>query len=111
MLFGLAPALRATRVAAGEALKAGGRGMTADRQRFLMRRALVVCQLALSLALVVCAFQFVATFRALASLDAGFRQDGVIEGERRLPIARPAARAARAVSPRKCSTASARFLA
>ncbi len=80
MLFGLAPALRATRVAAGEALKTGGRGMTADRQRFLLRRALVVCQLALSLALVVCAFQFVATFRALASLDAGFRQDGVIEG-------------------------------
>jgi putative ABC transport system permease protein len=79
MLFGLAPAVRATRVPAGDALRTGGRGMTADRHRFLVRRALVVCQLALSLALVVCAFQFVATFRMLASLDAGFRQAGVIE--------------------------------
>ena len=79
MLFGLAPAVRSTRIVAGEALKAGSRGATADRQRFLLRRALVVCQLALSLALVVCAFQFVATFRALASLDAGFRQDGIVE--------------------------------
>ncbi len=79
MLFGLAPAVRATRVAAGEALRSGGRGMTADRQRFLLRRALVVCQLALSLALVVCAFQFVATFRALATLDTGFRQSGIVE--------------------------------
>jgi putative ABC transport system permease protein len=79
VLFGLAPALRSTRVAAGEALKAEGRGATADRRRFLVRRALVVSQLALSLALVVCAFQFVATFRALASLDAGFRTEGVVE--------------------------------
>jgi len=79
VLFGLAPAVRSTRVAAGEALKSGGRGATADRHRFLVRRALVVSQLALSLALVVCAFQFVATFRALASLDAGFRSDGVVE--------------------------------
>jgi predicted permease len=53
--------------------------MTGDRHRFIMRRALVVCQLALSLALVVCAFQFVATFRTLAALDTGFRQRGVVE--------------------------------
>jgi predicted permease len=53
--------------------------MTADRHRFLLRRALVVCQLALSLALVVCAFQFVATFRTLATLDPGFRPTGVVE--------------------------------
>ena len=43
------------------------------------RRALVVIQVALSLALVVCAFQFVATFRALASLDTGFRRAGIVE--------------------------------
>jgi predicted permease len=79
MLFGLAPAVRATRVAAGEALRTNGRGMTADRHRFLLRRGLVVCQLALSLALVVCAFQFVATFRTLATLDPGFRQTGIVE--------------------------------
>src|SRR6185503_6800593 len=32
-----------------------------------------------SLALVVSAFQFVATFRALATLDTGFRQSGIVE--------------------------------
>jgi putative ABC transport system permease protein len=79
ILFGLAPAVRSTRVAAGEALNPGGRGLTADRHRSLVRRALVVCQLALSLALVVSAFQFVATFRTLATLDPGFRQDGIVE--------------------------------
>jgi predicted permease len=35
--------------------------------------------LALSLALVVCAFQLVATFRTLATLDPGFRQTGIVE--------------------------------
>src|SRR5262249_30493451 len=80
ILFGLAPAIRSTRVAAGEALTPSSRGLTADRQRSGLRRALVVCQLALSLALVVCAVQFVATFRTLTTLDPGFRQDGIVEG-------------------------------
>jgi putative ABC transport system permease protein len=90
VLFGLAPAVRSARVSAGEALKTGGRGVSSDRHRLVVRRALVVCQLAISLALVVCAFQFVATFRALASLDTGFRQDGVVEATidfRRLGLA------------------------
>jgi len=79
MLFGLAPAVRATGVGAVEALRGNGRGMTVDRHRFVVRRALVICQLALSLALVVCAFQFVATFRTLTTLDPGFRPAGVVE--------------------------------
>ena len=77
-LFGLAPAIRATRVPAGATLRTGSRGLTADRGRFAVRRALVVAQVALSLALVVCAFQFVATFRRLATLDTGFRQEGIV---------------------------------
>jgi len=96
-LFGLAPAVRSTRVVAGEALHRGGRGLTTDRARFAARQALVVCQLALSLALVVCAFQFVQTFRALAALGPGFSERGILEvaldfkslalpTERRLPF-------------------------
>src|SRR5262249_161449 len=81
LLFGLAPAVRSTRVAAGDALNPTSRGLTADRHRSGARRALVVCQLALSLALVVCAVQFVATFRTLAALDPGFRQAGIVEAE------------------------------
>src|SRR5262249_31419202 len=52
-LFGLVPALRATRVSPGITLKEAARGMTEGRARFGFRRALVVAQVALSLALVV----------------------------------------------------------
>src|SRR5439155_5833616 len=58
VLFGLRPALRGTRIAPGVVLKAGGRGLTAGRERFSLRRALVVSQVALSLILVAGAFLF-----------------------------------------------------
>ena len=43
-----------------------------------MRRALVVAQVALSLVLVVGALLFVRSLRNLMTLDAGFRQDGIL---------------------------------
>src|SRR6185369_2195319 len=45
--FGLTPALRATRISPGAAMKIAGRGLTAGRERFSIRRALVVVQVAL----------------------------------------------------------------
>ena len=78
MLFGLTPALRATRVAPGAAMKSSGRGLTADRERFSLRRLLAVSQMALSLVLLVGALLFVRSFRNLTTLDAGFRQDGIL---------------------------------
>jgi predicted permease len=78
VLFGLAPAVRATRTAPGAAMKAGSRTMTDGRERFGVRRALVVIQVALSLVLVVGALLFVRTLRNLTRMDPGFRQDGVI---------------------------------
>jgi predicted permease len=78
LLFGLLPALRATAQAPGAAMKAGSRGTTDSRERFGVRRALVVAQVALSLVLVVGALLFVRSFRNLVTLDAGFRQDGVL---------------------------------
>ena len=77
-LFGLMPALRGTRTSPSVALKAGGRGMTASRERFGLRRALVVSQVALSLLLVVSALLFSLSLRNLMTLDAGFQQDGVL---------------------------------
>ena len=59
-------------------MKAGSRGITAGRDRFLLRRVLVVSQVALSLVLVVGAFLFVRTFRNLLALNAGFQQDHVL---------------------------------
>jgi putative ABC transport system permease protein len=78
ILFGLTPALRATSVAPGAAMKSSGRGLTADRERFGLRRVLVVSQMALSLVLLVGALLFVRSFRNLITLDTGFRQDGIL---------------------------------
>jgi putative ABC transport system permease protein len=78
LLFGLAPALRATRVAPGAVLKAAGRGLTAGRDRFGLRRGLVVAQVALSLVLLVGALLFVRSLRNLTTLDAGFQRDGIL---------------------------------
>jgi putative ABC transport system permease protein len=78
LLFGLLPALRATSLAPGAAMKAGSRGTTDSRERFGVRRVLVVAQVALSLVLVVGALLFVRTLRNLLTLDAGFRQDGLL---------------------------------
>jgi len=78
LLFGLAPALRATRTSPGEVLKAGSRGMTAGRERFGLRRILVVSQVALSLVLLVGALLFVQSLHNLLTVEPGFRQDGIL---------------------------------
>jgi putative ABC transport system permease protein len=78
VIFGLAPALRATRTSAAASMKAGSRGQSDNRERFGVRRALVVVQVALSLVLVVGALLFVRTLRNLTHLDPGFRQDGIV---------------------------------
>ncbi len=78
LLFGLAPAIRATRMEPGAVMKAGGRGMTASRERFSLRRALVVAQVALSLVLVAGALLFSRSLGKLLTVDTGFRQEGVL---------------------------------
>jgi putative ABC transport system permease protein len=78
ILFGLAPALRATSVAPGLALKESGRGATQGRSRFALRRILVVSQIALSLTLLVGALLFARSLNNLAGVNAGFHQDGIL---------------------------------
>jgi putative ABC transport system permease protein len=78
IIFGLVPALRATVDSPALAMKTGGRGATDSRERFSLRRLLVVVQVALSLVLVVGALLFVRTLRNLTSIDPGFRRDGVL---------------------------------
>src|SRR5439155_26082839 len=53
LLFGLLPAIRATRTSPGAAMKAGSRGSTDTREGFGLHRALVVPQVAVPLVLVV----------------------------------------------------------
>jgi putative ABC transport system permease protein len=78
ILFGLTPAIRATGTAPSVVLKAGGRGMTAGRERFGLQRILVTSQVALSLVLLVGALLFVRSLRNLFTLDAGFKHDGIL---------------------------------
>lgn len=78
LLFGLAPAIRATRAEPGGVMKGGGCRMTADRERFSLRRALVVVQVALSMVLVAGALLFSRSLGKLLTVDTGFRQEGVL---------------------------------
>ena len=78
IVFGLTPALRATRVSPGAAMKAAGRGLTAGRERFSLRRGLVVIQVALSLVLVASALLFSRSLNKLLKLDAGFNQENLL---------------------------------
>jgi predicted permease len=77
MIFGLAPALRARKVEPAVAMKAGGRGTTAGRERFSLQRAMVVIQIATSVVLLVGAFLFVGSFYKLITFNPGMRVEGV----------------------------------
>jgi putative ABC transport system permease protein len=78
VMFGLLPAIRATATAPGAAMKAGSRGSTDTRERFGLRRALVVTQVALSLVLVVGALLFARSLRNLVTLEAGFKSENLL---------------------------------
>jgi putative ABC transport system permease protein len=72
IVFGLAPALQTMKLNLTEALKEGGRGTGGVGPRARLRSALVVCEVALSLVLLVGASLFVRSFMNLRSADAGF---------------------------------------
>jgi predicted permease len=74
LLFGLMPALKATSLSPASTLRAGARGLTMSRERFGLRRLLVVTQVALSLVLLLGALLFSRTLYNLLSIDTGFDQ-------------------------------------
>jgi putative ABC transport system permease protein len=76
VLFGTAPAFRATRSAPIEALKANGR--SGEDGRVSHSSGLVIAQVALSLVLVIVAGLFVRSFARLASVRLGFDSDRVL---------------------------------
>ena len=76
--FGLAPALRATRAAPAMLLQSGSRGATGGRERFSLRRILVVSQVGLSVVLLMGALLFARSLRNLTTLNVGFQQTGIL---------------------------------
>jgi predicted permease len=77
VLFGLAPALRASRLGLAEAIKDGG-SATAGGSRLRLGKTVIAMQVALSLALLVGAGLFVRTLRNLNHADIGFRKENVV---------------------------------
>lgn len=78
VLFGLAPAIHATRIAPQAAMKAGARGVAGVHERFGFRRALVAAQIAMSLVLLVGALLLTRTLRNVMTVQAGFRETGIL---------------------------------
>lgn len=84
-VFGLVPALSASRSNLNEMLKEGGRSATEGGRRHLMRSALVVTEIALSLLLLIGAGLFLKSFAQLTRIDPGFRPDRVLTASVSLP--------------------------
>src|SRR5215204_2204978 len=78
VLFGLLPAVRASRSDAGEALKEGGRGMGAGLVGQGIRSALVVAEVSLSLVLLVGAGLLMRSFLRLQAVELGFETRGLL---------------------------------
>jgi predicted permease len=83
ILFGLAPALRASRMRMVEALKDGHRGIRGARSSRL-QAGLVVGQVALSLVLLVGSALLIRSFVTLQSEELGFAPEGVLTADLRL---------------------------
>jgi predicted permease len=76
ILFGLVPALRATRMELAESIKEGGMA-TETLSRSLLSRFLIANQIALSLVLLVGASLFGRTLRNLQNVDLGFQRERI----------------------------------
>jgi predicted permease len=87
LLFGLVPALHASRRDSGGQLKEGGRTGTDGRAGGRVRAALAVGELAVALVLLVGAGLLIRSFIALSSEDPGFATRGVLTLRLQLPPA------------------------
>jgi len=86
ILAGAVPALRAGRKSLNDALKEGGRNEGSVGLR--TRRALIVCEVALSLVLLMAAGVMLRTLTALRHVDAGFEPRGALTMRVTLPATR-----------------------
>ncbi|HEX6964159.1 MAG TPA: FtsX-like permease family protein, partial [Gemmatimonadaceae bacterium] len=85
VIFGLVPALRATRIDLNTALRDGGRAEAGGRSGGRLRNSLAVAEVALSVVLLVGATLLLRSYAALIGTDLGFDQRGVLTAAISLP--------------------------
>src|SRR5262252_4884228 len=88
IVFGLAPALRASRVDLNETLKEGGRDADRGHGRHMTRKLLVVFEVALSLIVLICAGLLIRSYRRVVNAHPGFDSRNVHAMRLSLPGAR-----------------------
>jgi predicted permease len=98
LVFGLIPALRASRPRLAPSLRDGGRGASAGSRR--LRATLVTGELALSLVLLVGAGLMIRSFLGLQATDPGFETRGALAGRVYLSGERFATAAQRVITSR-----------
>jgi predicted permease len=87
-VFGLFPALQASRCDLSESLRDTGKGLTGTGRPARVRNAVVVLEVALSLTLLFTAGLFARTFTALQQVQLGIRIDHVLTARLPLPYER-----------------------
>jgi putative ABC transport system permease protein len=78
LIFGMAPALRASRTRLAATLRESGRGTTGGARQHRLRDVLVASEFALALVLLAGAGLAIRTFAALRDIDPGFEPRGVV---------------------------------
>jgi len=78
LIFGLAPAIRGTRVNINESLRESGRGYTGSGAKLNLAKGLVIVQVGLSLLVVVGAGLFLRTLWNLQSVDLGYPKENLV---------------------------------
>src|SRR5271163_3220739 len=85
ILFGLAPALQASRTDPNQGLHKGGRATTGSGHQSRLRNALVVSEVGLACVLLIGAGLMLRSLLNIVHLDPGFRQNHVLTGTLSLP--------------------------
>ena len=85
LVFGVVPAIQASRPQLGESLKEGARGASGGRARQRIRAALVIGEVALSVSLLIGAGLLIRSFWQLQQVQPGFAVDNVLTMRVTLP--------------------------
>lgn len=88
IIFGLAPALQASKVELTEAMKEGGRASGSGGARSKLRNALVVAEIAVAIVVLVGAGLLLQSFRNLQRVDLGYDTRNVLTASVEIPDTR-----------------------